>query len=542
MATSAFKSTTKRSSNSNSSSSQSSSRNNTNNNSSRLLRSRSLSRGPSPSRGRFVNTVRGSFGHFEAPPSSSSTTTTTTNNNNNQRRSRSVSRPHTNNNNNNNQRRSSVSVARYNHFSDSESDDIDHHTHNSSVNHRQTELSKSYDGYSSHSSALTDEEPRDTHAHKNGTERTIRAVYSQKKTEHPTSDGAQTGMYQVMREQLRHAVEDIRTEIEQGIVKSNHSVLAIDSCFQSQDSDVLQAVSVIRQNYTAKLEQSEKRKQDLLAEIVAEEQRGRELSKIVKELLPDPKNLTVQEKSSLGRKNNDRGWMSKCLTEDAERYIDDFLSNVEDTDISSFDGERSDASSTLGVKKPKDLILHYGESEAAGCSTRSTSLPVEMDGVVLPWLQWETSNDGSPLLCKSKEEVSQFPEDISYGSLLVIIFPNNCYYFSRGFFVCIDLEPMMGGERTACNGSNLFTTSRPSCSIEGGNLSVFTRDDINNRFGDCRSYISRSPARRPKESYFDMDEYLHIQRGEELVLEVWRQRKHISSGALALCSRSCLQL
>ncbi|KAF9624692.1 hypothetical protein IFM89_012985 [Coptis chinensis] len=66
--------------------------------------------------------------------------------------------------------------------------------------------------------------------------------------------------------------------------------------------------------------------------------------------------------------NNDRGWMSKCLTEDAKRYIYDFLSNVEDT----------------------DLILHYGESEAAGCSTRSTFLPVEIDGVVLPWLQFKT--------------------------------------------------------------------------------------------------------------------------------------------------------
>jgi hypothetical protein len=35
--------------------------------------------------------------------------------------------------------------------------------------------------------------------------------------------------------------------------------------------------------------QSEKRKQDLLAKMVLEEQRGRELSKIVKEMLPDPK-------------------------------------------------------------------------------------------------------------------------------------------------------------------------------------------------------------------------------------------------------------
>jgi hypothetical protein len=43
--------------------------------------------------------------------------------------------------------------------------------------------------------------------------------------------------------------------------------------------------------------QSEKRKQDLLAEIVLEEQRGRELSKTVKELLPDPKKTAIGKPS-----------------------------------------------------------------------------------------------------------------------------------------------------------------------------------------------------------------------------------------------------
>lgn len=41
--------------------------------------------------------------------------------------------------------------------------------------------------------------------------------------------------------------------------------------------------------------QSEKRKQDLLAEILLEEQHGRELSKVVKDLLPDPKNSVVEK-------------------------------------------------------------------------------------------------------------------------------------------------------------------------------------------------------------------------------------------------------
>lgn len=47
--------------------------------------------------------------------------------------------------------------------------------------------------------------------------------------------------------------------------------------------------------------QSQKRKQDLLAEMLLEEQRGRELSKIVKELLPDSKNSSDAQKPSQAR-------------------------------------------------------------------------------------------------------------------------------------------------------------------------------------------------------------------------------------------------
>lgn len=89
--------------------------------------------------------------------------------------------------------------------------------------------------------------------------------------------------------------------------------------------------------------------------------------------------------------------MSKRLTEEAERYIEDFISNVEDTDISSLDGERSDTSSSLGgitkIQTFQSPLL-------------SKSIPVEMDGVVLPWLQWETSNDASPFSSKKSDTMA----------------------------------------------------------------------------------------------------------------------------------------
>jgi hypothetical protein len=93
--------------------------------------------------------------------------------------------------------------------------------------------------------------------------------------------------------------------------------------------------------------------------------------------------------------------MSKRLTEEAEQYFEDFLSNVEDTDFSSFDGERSDTSSSR-----KDILLHAMTETPVALPKISS--PAEADGVVLPWLQWETSNDlTSP--CKTKTLVTLAP-------------------------------------------------------------------------------------------------------------------------------------
>ncbi|KAL2900726.1 MKL/myocardin-like protein 1 [Bienertia sinuspersici] len=107
----------------------------------------------------------------------------------------------------------------------------------------------------------------------------------------------------------------------------------------------------MRRNYKTKLEESEKRKQELLAEIMLEEERGKELQKIVGDLLPNPKSTPV-----------------KRPAEDE---------SVDETDVSSFDGERSDTSSIMGgLVKP---TLRYGDTE-------SFKSP------------WETSDDGAPLL------------------------------------------------------------------------------------------------------------------------------------------------
>ena len=112
--------------------------------------------------------------------------------------------------------------------------------------------------------------------------------------------------------------------------------------------------------------------------------------------------------------------MSKRLTEEAEKYFEDFISNVEDTDLSSFDGERSDASSTLGVRKARDPILHSGETETFQITAGSNSLPVEMDGVILPWLKWDASNDGSLLPSSHNRVLPVTPKSLMRDAAQVI--------------------------------------------------------------------------------------------------------------------------
>lgn len=119
------------------------------------------------------------------------------------------------------------------------------------------------------------------------------------------------------------------------------------------------------------------------------------------------------------QRSSDRSRMTKRLTEEAEKYFEDFISNVEDTDISSFDGERSDGSSTLGgTTRARDITV--GEAKSYQ-SPAGSSCPVEMEGVVLPWLQWVTSDDCS-LSRKDKMQAPDTPETLLLDSKMVTFY------------------------------------------------------------------------------------------------------------------------
>jgi len=292
-----------------------------------------------------------------------------------------------------------------------------------------------------------------------------------------------------MRKEVRQAVEEIRNQLEKAVTKSEPSEKPISS-----DAQPTQVITELRRSYTSKLEESEKRKQELLAQLAAEEQHGHELTKIVRELLPTPKmTANLQRQPRHRRRSNDRSRMSKRLTEEAEQYFEDFLSNVEDTDFSSFDGERSDSSSAR-----KDLLLNA--TTETPVARPKVALPAEADGVVLPWLQWETTNDLQTSPCKTKAQ----------------------------------------GESTRCSTSNQTTSSRGSWSPGDHATSVASKDRLLTKFGEVGICRSICPDYVRTLSSFHIDDYLHLRQSEDLLLETWRQKHRIDSGGLALCSKSTI--
>ncbi|KAG6520668.1 hypothetical protein ZIOFF_017728 [Zingiber officinale] len=251
--------------------------------------------------------------------------------------------------------------------------------------------------------------------------------------------------------------------------------------------------------------ESEKRKQELLAQLAWEEERGQELCKIVKDLLPSTSPAVPERQLRSRRRSNDKTRMSNRLTEEAEQYLADFLSNVEDTDISSFDGERSDTSSS--IRDPGSNIFKTVTHDTL---MRARPVPADADGVLLPWLQWETSTSPfSP--CKDKPGVP-----ISTG--------NNSYATAATM-----LTQEAGAE---ISNDSKITSSLGSWSpggIENSSMASHNRSQSKFRLVDHHSN-GRTCA-----SSFDMDEYLNLKRTEDLLFERLIQRRRIESGGIILC-------
>ncbi|XP_076901233.1 uncharacterized protein LOC143555597 [Bidens hawaiensis] len=410
----------------------------------------------------------------------------------NQRRGRSVSRR----NDGNGMVRRSVSVAR-NRISDTESDiDLSRssasQTKSRSMNndnsrvasfqrptassHRRLTRSmsqapqlRSHDDYMSQSSAPTDDDLRYGCYGRNEIEKTIRAVYAQKKIDHPSGDDANLEIRETMKKELKSAVNQIMIEFEQEMERKS-SALSVHDRLYSKKSD-----ATTKKSYTTKLKQ-------------LEEQQDQNGFKIVKEVIPESKsNANAQKVSHSRKRSNDRNRVSRRLNDEAEKYFEDFISNVEDTDFSSFDEERSDTSSSLVGTIAKQVGGALPTQNGNNINFNIVSVPMEMEGIKLPWLKWDDDNDGvHPTTPKTKlwdpaQDLKMIQEHGSRSNS------------SHGSW---------NPEHTTANSTN------------------------------AKGY----KIKENKSHRFDRVKYIELARTEEALFDSWRERSVIRSGGLLLCS------
>lgn len=423
----------------------------------------------------------------------------------------------------------------------------------------QRDLLRPYDSHQSYTSALTDDEGADTRSSDNGEEKTIRAVYAQMKSfrsDHPIGDMDAVSLYEAMRSEVRHAVSEIRSEIKQSTVRKNPSALNRkdpNELLVPNTTDVINVVSDARKDYTAKLEQSEKRARDLCAKLAAEEQRRQELARIVGELLPESKPSKTKRSSRTRRNSADRKNMSECLNEEAQKYFDEFIniSNFEDSEFSSLEEERRLVPAhciKTDAKKDYEGILpditNIGDVNDNGLNiVQQLHVSEENDGVVLPWLQWETKPDDhqqfrtenlKTIITDKKVKKTLDEEVESNGS--VSIFDSrtglvtssngsNCSWSPDSSYLC----NMSTNNRSVVESFNSSSTVN---SEESRNEKYGGRHKLDTSVGTLKFDYVRNPT--VSSTYQDDDFVVHA-NNEAILVEKMNLNSRIESGWIIIC-------
>ncbi|KAI3824435.1 hypothetical protein L1987_05894 [Smallanthus sonchifolius] len=166
-------------------------------------------------------------------------------------------------------------------------------------------------------------------------EKTIKAVYEQMKSFEVDSlrkDTASNEIYETVRSEVRRAIADIQDDLHDAIRRnSSGALVSTDTSPKLVKPGAVELVLDIRREYAKELEASQERARKLRSDLAIEEHHRQELSRILKETLPEPK-TSSSHRSRLGRKSSsERRKMSKRLTDEAMSYFDECVS------ISTFD-------------------------------------------------------------------------------------------------------------------------------------------------------------------------------------------------------------
>ncbi|XP_062091556.1 uncharacterized protein LOC133797615 [Humulus lupulus] len=211
-------------------------------------------------------------------------------------------------------------------------------------------------------------------------EKTIKAVCEQMKSsdrgDSMTGDATSSGIYETVRSEVRRAISEIQNDLEKAIRRNNTSSIAISNIADIPpdlvNPSAVELVLDIRREYAEKLDQSQERARQLRGDLAVEEHRGQELSRILKDVLPDPNSSNVP-KSRPGRKTSiERRKMSKRLTEEAMSYFDECVS-LSTFDSSDFSSPEDLPVNTVGFAPVDNSVLSLQASSSTSPTNYTSS-------------------------------------------------------------------------------------------------------------------------------------------------------------------------
>lgn len=414
----------------------------------------------------------------------------------------------------------------------------------------QQDFSRLFDSYSSCASSLSDNDCSTMPPNEYIEEKTIRSVYEQMKSlrsDHPTGDTDSTGLYETIRSEVWRAVSEIRSELEQTIARKIPSAATsnrVSNSSQSKDTDT-DAVSAIKEEYASKLDQAEIRARNLWAQLAVEEQRCQELSRILKELPPDTQSPQTRKKSVTRKDSAERKQISKCLTEEAQNYFEEFvsISTLEDSEISSLD-EVEKGSSVEGMKVEENGCYRKSSPDIS-CTNRAD------DGIVMPRLKCETNTHHNAHMKREKSDItstrSKNQQDIAKSEERN---SSGCKSNSGRNVHVTDTKRKSTGN-WSINGRRLQNISNfnPKSSESESSLSTGSPTQIKQKHeikNIMRSIENTSEEGRMKSSTvkssssYQDDEYLLHVCNEAVLTEMLKLKNSIDFGGLLLCRNSLI--
>lgn len=179
-------------------------------------------------------------------------------------------------------------------------------------------------------------------------------------------DSTSSNIYETVRSEVRRAISEIQNDLESAMRRSNTPALATTDISDIPpdlvNPSAVELVLDIRREYAKKLEQSKERARKLQSDLAVEEHRGQELSRILKEVLPDPKISNAPKSRPVRKASIERRKMSKRLTEEALAYFDECVS-LSTFDSSDFSSPEDPPLNLVGITTPVDKSLSFFERD-----------------------------------------------------------------------------------------------------------------------------------------------------------------------------------